>query len=180
MMRQEIERAPPNDERWIVETSMYKFTRAEFGIALSPIQVQSGSITSMLSRRTGMSLPPVLLVVVVVMVVVPFLVHPLRFDGGNIADDQFAAVAHAFSHSVSLRSVSHRFVHRVLSAQRRLYACLTACWAVQILPSLAVIPVESSSALGAWRIIRRHRVAVWRRPVAVVSGTSISEGTKLG
>lgn len=112
--------------------------------------------------------------------VMTLLVHDGRgFDGRDLVDDQLARVPHSFAESPALGGVAHGLVD-VLPPLRRLRPGLVPGGSVEVLPRLAVVPVQASSALGAGGVVRRDGVAVRRRSVAVMSGTSVpgEEGEK--
>lgn len=105
-------------------------------------------------------------VVVVVMMVALLLrgrdggrLDGARVSSSHVGDNQLGAVAQP------LRAVAGRLVHRLLAAQRCVHRVavrlgLGTRRLVQVLPRLAVVAVQPTPALGAARVVRRHRVAV--------------------
>lgn len=90
---------------------------------------------------------------VVVMVVFLLLGRFGRIDGGDVAHHQLAATPHALEARIQ----------RLLSTDWLMEFAVGGL--VQILPRLPIVSVQSSSTFRTGRVVRFHRIAVWRRPM---------------
>lgn len=96
--------------------------------------------------------------VVVMMVVVSLLIPVARRIPCHIAHHEFTPVSHNFGVFPAEGRVGH----------------LAARGLVQVLPSLAVVAIETAAGFGAGRVVGGDRVTVWRRAVTIMFGTSVS------
>lgn len=77
---------------------------------------------------------------------------------GDVADDQFRAVAFGVVVTAEVLSVSW-FIQGLLATERRMIG-LVAGGLVQILPGLAVVPIQTSSALRGTAVETGDGVAI--------------------
>lgn len=105
-------------------------------------------------------------VMVMVMMVSSLVVLTPRGISRHIGYDQFRTVPHTFvADSVMGVPVGDRIVQRLPTLERRVVQGFESSFGasrfVQVLPGLSVVTVEPVPGLGAGRVERSHRVAVW-------------------
>lgn len=113
---------------------------------------------------------------VMMVMMMAFLLGCIRLLCWNIVDDEFRTVAFrvvvvvAIVAAAEILSVS-RFVHGLFASKWRVIRFVARCL-MKVLPGLAIVAIQTSSALGRAAVEARDGVAVRRGSVSVVFAAS--------